>query len=242
MKTTNAIIFSVAIVLSAFLLGNAYLKRSQPKGTAKVKGLGTVDFKSDLAVWTGSYTATATDIKGAYEIINSNKQTVENYLSAKGITSEEMVFEAITTGYIYEDNYSADGKYIGNKKVGYKLTQSITITSSNVEKVENVSREVTELLNKGIKFYSDSPRYYYTKLADLKFELIEKATEDARKRAEKIAENSGAKLGKLINAQMGVFQITGQNSNEDYTWGGAFNTSSKLKTASITVNLLYQVK
>ncbi len=242
MKTTNALIFSIAIVLSSFLLGNAYLKRSQVKGTTRVKGLGTIDFKSDLAVWDGSFTASATDIKSAYEIINNNKQTIEKYLISKGITTEEMVFEAISTGYIYEDNYSPEGKYIGNKKVGYNLTQSITITSSDIEKVETVSREVTELLNQGIKFYSNNPRYYYTKLADLKFELIEKATEDARKRAEKIAENSGAKLGKLINAQMGVFQITGQNSNEDYTWGGAFNTSSKFKTASITVNLLYQVK
>jgi hypothetical protein len=72
--------------------------------------------------------------------------------------------------------------------------------------------------------------------------MISKATEDARIRAEKIAFNSGGKLGDLISAKMGIFQITGQNSNEDYSWGGTFNTSSKKKTASITIKLKYKSK
>jgi hypothetical protein len=78
-------------------------------------------------------------------------------------------------------------------------------------------------------------------LADLKIEMISKATEDARTRAEQIAINSGGKLGKLISAKMGIFQITGQNSNEDFSWGGTYNTESKEKTASITMKLDYKV-
>ena len=74
----------------------------------------------------------------------------------------------------------------------------------------------------------------------LKIEMISKATEDARIRAEKIAENSGSTLGDLSSAKMGVFQITGQNSNEDYSWGGTYNTTSKKKTASITMKLTYE--
>jgi len=109
--------------------------------------------------------------------------------------------------------------------LGYTLSQTIVIESMEVEKTEKLSREITELLNKGIQFYSNAPRYYYTKLADLKIEMISKATEDARIRAEKIAFNSGGILGDLISAKMGIFQITGQNSNEDYSWGGTFNTS-----------------
>lgn len=92
-----------------------------------------------------------------------------------------------------------------------------------------------------MKFYSSAPRYYYTKLSDLKIEMIRLATEDARIRAETIAENSGGTLGKLKSANMGVFQITGQNSNEDYSWGGAFNTHVKNKTAPITMRLVYQI-
>ena len=72
--------------------------------------------------------------------------------------------------------------------------------------------------------------------------MISKATEDARVRAEKIAENSGGTLGELKSANMGVFQITGQNSGEDYSWSGAYNTADKRKTASITMRLEYEIE
>jgi hypothetical protein len=67
--------------------------------------------------------------------------------------------------------------------------------------------------------------------------MIAAATEDARVRAEQIAENANSSLGRLKTASMGVFQIIGQHSNEDFSWGGSFNTSSKMKTATITVRL-----
>ena len=62
-----------------------------------------------------------------------------------------------------------------------------------------------------------------------------------KKRAMTIVKNGGSSLGDLKNADMGVFQITGQNSSEDYSWGGSFNTSSKKKTASVTIRLKYDI-
>lgn len=126
--------------------------------------------------------------------------------------------------------------------MGYELTQFIQIESNEVGKIEKISREVTVLLNQGVNFYSEAPRYFYTQLADLKIEMISKATEDARIRAEKIAAYSNGELGALQAAKMGVFQITGQNSTENYSWGGNFNTSSRDKIASITMKLVYKVK
>ena len=110
-----------------------------------------------------------------------------------------------------------------------------------MEKIENVSREITELIQEDIRINSSAPSYYYTKLAELKIEMLANATGDARTRAEQIATNAGSDLGDLKNANMGVFQITGQYSNEDYTYGGAFNTHDKDKTASITVKLEFEI-
>lgn len=66
-----------------------------------------------------------------------------------------------------------------------------------MDKVEAISRQVTELINSGIEFYSSSPEYYYTKLAELKIEMIAEATKDANTRAKKIAENAGSDIGAL---------------------------------------------
>jgi hypothetical protein len=97
------------------------------------------------------------------------------------------------------------------------------------------------LINSGVEFYSEKPEYYYTKLGQLKIEMIAEATKDAAARAQKIAENAGGKVGSLKSANQGIFQIVAQNSNEDYSWGGSYNTSSKKKTATITMKLEYEI-
>jgi hypothetical protein len=240
-KNLSAIIFGLSIVLAAYLLGNAFMNRNKTDGIVSVTGLGKADFTSDLIVWEGSFARESFDLQQAYSDLEKDKAIISEYLLNKGISKEELVFNAVNSRKNTRTKYSNQGQYIGEEFLGYILTQSLQIDSNNVENVENISREITELLNKGIQFYSQPPRYYYTKLADLKIEMISKATEDAHLRAIKIAENSGSKLGNLISAKMGIFQITGQNSNEDYSWGGTYNTSSKEKTASITMKLEYEV-
>ncbi len=241
MKYVSAIIFSIAIVLAAYFLGNAYIERAQPKGVISVTGSGSENFTSDLIVWEGRFTTTNQDLGLAYKKIDNDKELVREYLEENGIDIENFVFNSVETNEQRENQYQ-NGNYVGSIFKGYELSQSVKIESEDVELIENVSREITELLNKGVQFNSTPPRYYYTKLSDLKIEMISKATEDARLRAEKIAENSGGKLGKLNNSSMGVFQITGQNSGEDYSWSGAYNTADKKKTASITMRLEYEIE
>src|SRR5690606_2486205 len=224
----------IAIIAAAIILGNAFLNRHESNHKVSVTGLGEMDFTSDLIVWEGVFNKDNTDLRQAYMDLDKDKKIITEYLNSKGIPEDELVFSAVQTIEKTKPNYTNEGNYLGETFLGYKLTQTIKLESKEVDKIEQISRQITELLNQGVQFYSQPPRYYYTKLADLKINMISKATEDARLRAEQIAENSGAKLGKLVTADLGVFQITGQNSGEDYTWGGTFNTSSKAKTASIT--------
>lgn len=241
MKYLSAIIFSIAIVIAAWFLGNSYVDRANPDGTISVTGAGSENFTSDLIVWEGRFSQMSENLETAYNQLNRDKNTVKSYLIEKGIKEENIVFNSVQTDEQREQKYQ-NGNYVGSIFKGYQLTQSVKIEFNDVELIESVSREITELLNKGVQFNSTPPRYYYTKLADLKIEMISKATEDARVRAEKIAENSGGTLGELKSANMGVFQITGQNSGEDYSWSGAYNTADKRKTASITMRLEYEIK
>ncbi|SMD42606.1 hypothetical protein SAMN00777080_1167 [Aquiflexum balticum DSM 16537] len=241
-KHLTAIIFALSIIIAAAILGNAIINRNKKSGTVDVTGLGEQNFTSDLVVWEGNFSRENYDIKTAYSDLEKDRKAVTDYLVAKGIPKEQIIFKAVNTNPLYDQNYSSNGNFMGQTFKGYQLNQSLQIESKEVDKVEQISREITELLLQGVKFYSQPPRYYYTELESLKIEMISKATEDARLRAERIAENSGSKLGRLISANMGIFQITGQNSTEDYSWGGTFNTSAKNKTASITMRLSYGVK
>lgn len=236
-----AILFALAIIIAAFILGNAVINRNRPQGTINVTGLGESNFTSDLIVWEGNFSRESKDLTLAYTDLESDKKAVTAYLKSKGIPEDQLIFNAVSTNPQYQQNYSNDGRFLGQTFTGYQLNQSLKIESKEVEKVEKISREITELLNQGITFYSQNPRYYYTELESLKLEMIAKATEDATIRAERIAENSKGSLGDLISANMGIFQITGQNSGEDYSWGGTFNTADKNKTASITMKLIFEV-
>lgn len=236
----NTFLIALAIILSAFFLGNSFKNRNKQQDCIKVTGLGETDFTSNLIVWNGSFSKKNLILKDAYSELDSDREKIKNYLLSKGIKNNEMVFSSITIDKEFDRSYDNYGNLTYSSFTGYKLSQSINIESSAVDKVENISRQVSELIQSGVEFYSESPQYYYTKLAELKVEMIAKASKDANNRAQKIAENSDCKLGKLKSANMGVFQIVAQNSSEEYSWGGSFNTLSKRKTATITVNLEFE--
>ena len=72
--------------------------------------------------------------------------------------------------------------------------------------------------------------------------MIQNASKDASERAQKIVNTADGDLGKLKSASMGVFQITGQGSTEEDSYGGNNDTYSKNKTARITVRLEYELE
>lgn len=245
MKNTHLLstgILAIAIIITGFFLGDAYRNRNRQPNKVYVKGMAEKDFKADLAVWSGSLQKKNADMKIAFAELKKDAEKVKEFLIQNGIGANEIKFSSVNINKDYEVIFDKDGYERRGKLSGYTLDQSVTVESSKLSAVDNVSREISSLISEGIEFSSESPLYYYTKLNELKLELIEEATKNGRLRAEKIADNSGGSLKRLLNGEMGVFQITGKNSNEDYSWGGAFNTTSLEKTASITINFIFEVK
>lgn len=237
----NTLLIALAIIISTTTLSDAIIKRYSIDNGISVTGLGSRDFVSDLIIWQSSVSARASNLKEAYALIENRKQSVKEYLVKKGVKSNELEISSIDIEKEFQTMYESNGTSY-SQFVGYKLTQRIRVESGNVDLVEKISREISELIDQGIEIVTESPLYYYTKLSELKVEMIAQATADAKLRAEKIADKSDAELGSLKQATMGVFQIIGQNTDEDYESGGSFNTSSKNKTATITVRLEYEAE
>jgi len=236
-----AIIAVIGGVLATYLIANAVINRNEDTRTITVTGLGSKEFTSDLVVWNGRFARQDKDLKQAYETLERDRKVVEGYLLSQGLKKEEIVFSAGGISRNYQSERDDEGHY-SQRFMGFVLEQSVSLESKDIAKIEAVSRNISEIINQGIEFTSLSPRYYYTRLAELKHEIIAKATEDARIRAEKIAQNSGGRLGRLTKATTGIIQITAPYSDEEYSYGGTFNTSSKEKVASITIKLEYKVR
>jgi Uncharacterized protein conserved in bacteria len=233
-----AVIVAAAIVFSSLILvdGVKAIKGGSDKIT--VTGSAKQQITSDLIVWTGSFTAKSPALQDAYTKLEADKGKVMDYLLKQGVPKDKIVFSSINTNtyYIILPNgmSSSDVDY-------YELNQTVTISSEEIDKITEISRNVTELINEGIQFQSNAPQYLYTKIADMKVTMLAEATKDARKRAEMIAENAGNKIGKLRYADMGVIQITPLYSNDvsDY---GMNDTSSLDKEITAIVHCEFEIK
>lgn len=238
-----ALIAALAAIACVSIFSISYVKYKKSANSSGITATGSAsqNFESDLVVWRGSFSTYGYTPREAYQTIKQDADTVKKYLLDNKISEDEIVFSSVTISPNYVTDYNDEGNYVGEHLDGYNLCQEITVTSTDLNKVDAVSRDISKLIESNITFISESPEYYYTKLDELKLELIEQATENARARIDIIAAGSKSKPTRLINANLGVFQITPQNSDTEYSYGGSFDTSSRLKTATITVKLNYAV-
>ncbi len=240
----SALIIGLSVVISclAIAYGLAHF-RSESTHIISATGSASVDFEADIIIWRGSFSSVAYTSQDAYAKIKKDADIVKKYLTDNGVSESEIVFNSVDIGRTYRDLYDVNGNYTGSEADGYSLSQSVTVSSSNLDTVEKISRDISRLLDQGVELTSNSPEYYYSDLDALKLDLIDKASINAKERIDIVAKNSGASLGKLKNSNLGVFQITAKNSGtSSYSYDGAFDTSSRHKTASITVRLEYDLK
>jgi hypothetical protein len=116
------------------------------------------------------------------------------------------------------------------------------VRSQDVPRIERVSREITQLLERGVPIASTQPAYYYTRLGELKIEMLAAAARDARTRATAILEQAGgARLGKLRSADMGVVNVNPANSTE-VSWSGTNDTSSYEKDILTVMHVTFELE
>lgn len=225
-------VLALANILCAAILTWGWVHAKAEAKAISVTGSAKKTIQSDLIVWTARVNASDPDLVKAYEALRGSSDKVLAYLKAQGISDGQVTVSSVGT----IKRHAKDQK--GNdteKVVMYELYQEVTISSGEVKKVADVARKITTLIKDGVMLDSQSPRYIYTKLADLKIDMLAQATKDATTRAKQIAANSGSDLGPVIDAKMGVMQINPVNGNEVSSLGNSDQSSlEKDITAVVT--------
>ena len=225
------ICIAVATIVSSIILSGGFLKVMKfTREQISVTGSATKEIRSDYIVWKGEFSRREIDLKTAYTNLRTDLDKVKAYLSSKGVKDDELTICQVATETIYKKNEKGNDT---NDIQGYRLSQGIEIRSNDVAKIDKVAREVTELINQGIEFASPAPEYFYTKLDELKIEMLAKATENAKQRAESMVKATGNKIGFMRNARMGVFQITPVTSTDVSDWGVNDTTSLDKKVMAV---------
>lgn len=230
---------AVATIVSSYILAQGSLKLMKfTKEVITVTGSAQKNIRSDSVVWRCSFNRCSPEMTTAYKALEEDLKKVLDYLTLKGINRNEIVVQQVNILTVYKKNDKGNDT---NEVYEYRLSQTVEVQSKDVDKVTAISRESTELINQGIGFESFAPEYYYTKLHELKVEMIAEATENAKLRAQNMAKATGNRIGFMRSAKMGVFQVTPANSTEvsDY---GMNDTSALDKKVTAVVSASFSIE
>ena len=244
--TRPSVSFSIAIVISTAIAASAWavVKLTRPT-TIDVRGSAKKRINSDLAQWTAAVTATKPTRVEAYAALTKDVAQVRAFLTQAGLPEAAARSSAVELTEMSHEDVVEEGAKTRRKTVfdGWRAQQNIEVVSSDVPLVERLSREATQLLEKGVIITSEAPRYLYTKVSDLKIEMLAEASRDARQRAERMIEaaGGGARVGRVEGIDTGVININPANSTET-SWEGNYDTSSFEKDILTTVRVRFEVK
>ncbi len=177
-----------------------------------VKGLAELEVPANKVIWPVVYKEIGNDLTQLYKIINDKNTLIINHLLSQGVDSSEIRINAPVIIDMNAERYQSQPS-----AYRYNITSIITVTSENVELVSEIISGQSKLLSIGIALvagdYEYQTQYFYTGLNSIKPSMIEEATMNARAAAEKFADDSNSKLGKIKRASQGQFIITDRDAN-----------------------------
>jgi hypothetical protein len=227
-------LLALAVALGASFIGDGIRARNS-SDLITVTGSAKQRISSDYVVWDASLTSQHKSAPDAARELARWTARVRAFFRDRGVTTAELTVQPIfteTPGTVSDD---------GTKITGYRLTRTFEVRSSRVDAVARLAEATAALLAQGVPLAADAPQYVYTRLPALRPQLLAAATKDAQRRARVLVEASGAKLGKLRDVAVGVFQVTAPNSTDvsDY---GTYDTTTLQKDVSAVVNVTFALR
>lgn len=230
------LILSIGIVISTYLVTDVIRDVRLSHQIIKVRGYAERAVVSDLAIWDIRLKTRAQSVQEGYPVIEKQKDKVQAFLKNHGIGESEIKVSPIRVSEVAKVNEKGNRT---NEIDHLTLRLRLVVTSRNVQKIAVLSPKITELMGQGIGIDSSSVRYLYSKVNDIKSELLTAATKDARMRAKTLAEGSGVKLGFLRAARQGGFSVRSDHAagiSSDGPHRDDTSSINKKITAVVTVD------
>lgn len=231
--TNKVIIASAVLAVGLLALGlciRGGLKSfNDSQRIVEVRGLSEREVPADQVTWPISFKLTGNELPAVYAQVSSTNNVIVEFLRANGIAEKDISVSAPQV-----NDLSADRNNTQPIPFNYSVTSVVTVSSSQVDKVRQLINRQGELLQKGIPIstdYSNPITYKFTGLNSIKPEMIAEATKNAREAAEKFANDSESKIGKIKEARQGQFEV---NDRDNYT--------PYIKTVRVVTKLVYYLE
>lgn len=206
----------LGLIALGYQLADAAIRFKEYERTVVVKGLSEKEFPADTVIWPIQFSQASNQLEQLYTDIQHSTDKIRSFLLDAGIADSEITVSspAIT-------DKSAQ-QYGGGSRAPFRYTamQTVTVYSSKVNQVRQLMNQLSVLGKQGIVFignnYEGRPEYLFSSLNEIKPEMIEEATTNARAVAAKFAEDSRSQLGKIKRARQGQFSISERDKNNPH--------------------------
>ena len=240
-NNVGVLFISLAVIISSIIGGLFFYQAQKPQNTIKTVGIASHQFTADTIKWniTLEEKVGPDHLKKGYQKLDEQIKNLRDILKNNGIELENIDKKPINVNeeYEYKNNNGSQEKIFS----GYRLSQNLYVVSKKVDSIENLVYNPVSLLDNNINARHSNLQYYYSKIDELKKDIIGKAAANAEERAEKMLENTDMKIGKTISLNSGVFQITEPNSTR-VSSSGIYQTSTRKKEIKVTVHATYLLK
>ncbi len=228
----------LSVVFSTNLARRSFEKVQLRDQTISVKGYAEHDITSDRATWSASIVQRDPLLSAGYNKLEESRNSLLKYLDSKGFPADKVEIATVGVELVYKRDEKGNKTNIIDY---YSLTQWVSVSSSEVQKIAKAARESSALIKDGIELNSTPPQYIYTQLNQLKLQMLGDASDNARQRAELLVKHGGGKLGPMRQANQGVFQITPAFSTE-VSGSGENDTGSIQKVIKAVVTQEYAIE
>ncbi len=229
-------LLAIAVLLGSVAIGRGIRARGN-NNVVTVTGSAKQQVTSDFAIWDLSVTSQQTEAAAAAKQLAGWTATIRSFLAGQGIQPDEVTVQPVSTQVINPTNNNGTSTEV----IGYQVTRNFEVRSARVAVVAKTAEASASLIVHSIPLQAQPLQYVLTKLGNIRPRLLAEAVRDAQTRGKVLVEASGAKLGKLRDVQVGVFQVTSPNSTQvsDY---GVYDTSTLRKDVTAVVNVTFALK
>lgn len=238
-------ILAVGIAGAGWFVSHGLVSMKAAERSVAVKGLSEREVNSNLALWNVGFTVTASDLAQAQTKVNENAAAISSFLEKTGIAKDEISMGALKVTDRQANQYQ---NVTGPDDSRYILSTQLKVRSANIDAVQKAAGTIGELVrDRGILLgapdqYGCDLRLIYTKLNEIKPEMIAEATKDARKAAEQFAQDSGVTVGQIKNASQGYFSVSSRDGSDLNNDNSCDAETSVVKKVRVVTNVTYFVE
>ncbi len=206
----------LGLVAFGFILGNAAINFKEYERTVTVKGLAEQEHIADVVIWPIQFTEASNKLSDIYGNLEKSEGKIRDFLVKNGVKEEEI---SVSTPSVTDKSAQQYGGS-ENPEFRYVANETVTIYSNRVLEMRSIMTKLADLGKQGVALtgneYQVRVEYLYNSLNTIKPQMIEESTKEARKVAQKFAEDSNSKLGKIKTAYQGQFSISPRDKNNPH--------------------------